>query len=95
MSDVMPGDDTQSIWSVVCFFVSRPFRGQGMFQKLIAAAEEHAAKNGGTLLEAYPVDPDSPSYRFGGYLPAFEQAEYAPVGKKGARRHIVRKELRP
>jgi hypothetical protein len=93
MSDMMPGDEKQSIWSIVCFFVSRPFRGQGMLQKMISAAEEHAARNGATLLEAYPVDPDSPSYRFGGYVSAFEQAEYALVGRKGARRHIVRKML--
>jgi GNAT superfamily N-acetyltransferase len=91
MSDVVPGDEKQSIWSIVCFFVSRPFRGQGMFQQMVVAAEEYAARNGATLLEAYPVDPDAPSYRFGGYLPAFEQAGYTPVGRKGARRHIVRK----
>ena len=45
------------------------------------------------MLEGYPVDPDSPSYRFGGYVPAFEQAGYALVGRKGERRHIVRKIL--
>jgi len=93
MSDVMPGDQDHGIWSIACFFVSRPWRGQGMFQRLIAAAEEYAGKNGATLLEAYPVDPDSPSYRFGGFLPAFEQAEYTLCGRKGARRHIVRKSL--
>jgi GNAT superfamily N-acetyltransferase len=93
MSDVIPGDETQTIWSIVCFFASRPFRGQGMFQKLISAAEEHAANNGATLLEAYPVDPDAPSYRFGGFVSAFEQAGYAQVGRKGARRHIMRKML--
>lgn len=95
MSDVMEGDETQNIWSMVCFFVSRPYRGQGMFQKMIRAAEEHAARNGATLLEGYPVDPDAPSYRFGGFVPAFEQAGYEPVGRKGTRRHIVRKVVSP
>lgn len=64
-----------------------------MFWKLLAAAEEHAAKNGATLLEGYPVDLGSPSYRFGGYVSAFEQAGYALVGRKRARRHIMRKIL--
>jgi GNAT superfamily N-acetyltransferase len=95
MSDVMEGDETQTIWSIVCFFVSRPYRGQGMFQRMIAVAEEYAASHGATLLEGYPVDPDAPSYRFGGFLSAFEQAGYAPVGRKGARRHIVRKIVDP
>jgi GNAT superfamily N-acetyltransferase len=93
MSDVMPGDEQQKIWSIVCFFVPRSFRGQGIIRKLIAAAEEHAARNGATMLEGYPVDPDSPSYRFGGHVSAFEQAGYAMVGRKGERRHIVRKML--
>jgi GNAT superfamily N-acetyltransferase len=93
MSDPMPDDEKHRIWSVVCFFVSRRFRGQGLLQKLIAAAEAHAVNNGATLLEGYPVDEDSPSYRFGGFLPAFEQARYSRVGHKGARRHVVRKLL--
>jgi GNAT superfamily N-acetyltransferase len=95
MSDVMEGDETHTIWSIVCFFVSRPFRGQGMFQKMIAAAEEHAARHGATVLEGYPVDPKSPSYRFGGFVPGFEQAGYTAVGRKGARRHVVRKVVGP
>jgi GNAT superfamily N-acetyltransferase len=93
MSDPMPGDETQDVWSVVCFFVSRPYRGQGVLRALIAAAEAHAAQHGATLLEGYPVDEDAPSYRFGGFVPSFEQAGYSRLGKKGARRHVVRKRL--
>ena len=93
MSDPMPGDENQNIWSIVCFFVSRSHRGQGVLRSLIAAAETHAAKHGATLVEGYPVDEDAPSYRFGGFLPTFEQAGYSRVGKKGARRHVVRKRL--
>lgn len=89
----MRDDEKQTIWSIVCFFALRFFRGQGTFQKLISAAEEHVAKNGATLREGYPVDPGSPSYRFGGYVSAFEQAGHALVGRKGARRHVVRKML--
>jgi len=95
MSDVMEGDETRNAWSIVCFFVSRPCRGQGLFQKLIKAAEAYAATKGATLLEGYPVDPDSPSYRFGGFLPAFEQAGYTHAGRKGTRRHFVRKVVGP
>jgi GNAT superfamily N-acetyltransferase len=94
MYDPLPGDEKHRIWSIVCFFVARGFRGQGLLQKLIAAAEAHAAAKGATLLEAYPVEPDSPSYRFGGFLPTFAQAGYARIGQKGTRRHVVRKVLK-
>lgn len=93
MSDQMPGDEMHNIWSIACFFLTRQFRGRGIFHELIAAAEAHAASHGATLLEAYPVDQDSPSYRFGGFLPAFEQAGYVLVGRKGTRRSVVRKLL--
>lgn len=94
LSDVQPGDAEENIWSLVCFFIARPFRGQGLFAQMLAAAERHAAQNGATQIEAYPVDPDSPSYRFGGFVPAFEAAGFVPLGRKGERRHILRKPVK-
>jgi GNAT superfamily N-acetyltransferase len=94
MADVLEGDEHETIWSIVCFFVMGNFRGKGLFARLIAAAEIHAAQSGATVLEAYPVDPDSPSYRFGGFLPAFEELGYKNVGRKGSRRYVVRKSIK-
>jgi hypothetical protein len=42
------------------------------------------------VLEAYPVSPDSPSYRFMGFVPAFEARGFAPAGMAGTRRHVMR-----
>jgi GNAT superfamily N-acetyltransferase len=50
-----PVDDT-AVWSVVCSYVARPSRGQGLQHKLLAAAIDYARDNGATMLEAYPVD---------------------------------------
>lgn len=86
-------DDGERIWSIACFFILRKFRGQGFFHQLMSAAEHYAITLGATVVEGYPVEPDSPSYRFGGFLPAFEQAGYALTGRKGLRRHVVRKRL--
>jgi hypothetical protein len=44
-------------------------------------------------LEAYPVDPESPSYRFMGYVETFRAAGYREVGRAGSRRHVYRKLL--
>ena len=41
------------------------------------------------MVEGYPVDPDSPSYRFMGFLPLFEQASFTEVARAGSRRHVV------
>lgn len=81
------------LWSLTCFFIRTDHRKQAGFAALLAAAETCAAKEGATMIEAYPVAPDSPSYRFSGFLPAFEASGYMPVATMGQRRHVVRKLL--
>jgi len=49
-----PVDDLP-VWSIVCFVVSRKARGSGVGTALLAAAIDHAAAHGATMLEAYPV----------------------------------------
>jgi len=48
---------------------------------------------GARVVEAYPVAPDSPSYRFMGFVPAFEKAGFREVGRAGSRRHVMRLEV--
>ncbi len=83
-------DNPNDVWSIVCFFVQRPYRGQGLMRQMIDAAVDHAYKNGAKIVEAYPVQLDSPSYRFMGLIPAFEAAGFQEVGMAGSRRHVMR-----
>ncbi len=84
----------EGIWSIACFFVVRRLRGTGITQQLIAAAVRHARAHGASLVEAYPVAPDSPSYRFMGLVPVFEEAGFSEVGREGKRRHVMQLKLR-
>jgi GNAT superfamily N-acetyltransferase len=79
---------------LVCFFICRDLRGKGLTKRIIEAAVQHAAKRGAKVVEAYPVEPGSPSYRFMGYLPTFSAAGFHEVGRAGTRRHVMRRELR-
>ncbi len=88
-----PADKPENVWSLVCFFVPRRLRGKGLMTPLIKAAVEHARRRGATVVEAYPVDPDSPSYRFMGFTPAFKVAGFREVGRAGTRRHVMRLQL--
>lgn len=81
------------VWSLVCFFVKRPLRGRGLSSRLIEAAVEYARRNGGAVVEAYPVLPDSPSYRFMGFVPMFEAAGFEWTGTAGTRRQVMRRVL--
>jgi GNAT superfamily N-acetyltransferase len=48
-------EDT-SVWSVVCFFIPRRERGQGVGTALLDAAITYARERRAATLEAYPVD---------------------------------------
>ncbi len=54
-SPVLNRIDDRPVWSITCFFVSKPFRGRGLNRLLIQAAIAHVRKQGGRIVEAYPV----------------------------------------
>jgi GNAT superfamily N-acetyltransferase len=78
------------IWSIACLYLKRSFRGQGLTHNLLEGALEHARARGAMILEAYPVDPDSPSYRHMGFVPAFAAHGFEEIGMAGSRRHVMR-----
>lgn len=87
------GEPSGPVWSLTCFYVRREFRGRGVTKALLDAAIAEARDAGASALEAYPVDPDSPSYRFGGFVPFFEREGFREAGRLGSRRHVMRLDL--
>lgn len=85
-------DSERGVWSITCFFVPREWRGEGLGAMLLDAAVEHAFDQGAGAIEAYPVDPQSPSYRFMGFKTMFEKRGFKKTGKAGSRRHVMRLE---
>ena len=85
--------DGTNVWSIVCFFAQRPQRGRGITSRLLDAACAEATSNGADVIEAYPVDPDSPSYKFMGVLSTFLAAGFEETGRVGKRRHVMRRWL--
>src|SRR6187455_1161430 len=80
------GEAEADVWSLACFYLKRSMRGQGLGRQTLDA-------EGARVVEAYPVAPDSPSYRFMGFVPAFEKAGFSEVGRAGSRRHVMRLEV--
>lgn len=84
------GDESlENVWSIVCFYIKKEFRGRQIVSGMIAAAKDYAANHGAKHLEAYPVDPGSPSYRFMGYVRTFETAGFQHMQDAGIRRHVM------
>lgn len=93
-------DAPECVWSLVCFFVLQRLQGLGITKHLIQDAVAYARRNGATVVEAYPVDPDSPSLRsmgrFMGIISSFKAAGFQEVGLAGSDqyvRHVMRLKL--
>lgn len=80
----------QKVWSITCMYLKRSHRRQGIGHQLIEAAITFARKRKADVLEAYAVEPDSPSYRNMGFVPAYERAGFTKVEALGTRRTVMR-----
>ena len=56
-SPVLKRLDDQPVWSIVCFYVAKSFRGQGIAEALIGGALDYVRSRGGSMVEAYPTPP--------------------------------------
>ncbi|MCB9992315.1 MAG: GNAT family N-acetyltransferase [Hyphomicrobiaceae bacterium] len=86
-------ESDQAVWSLTCLYVPRAHRHNGWGRLMIEAAIREARADGATHLEAYPVDPQSPSYRFFGFVPLYERLGFSHCGMEGSRRHVMRLKL--
>ena len=93
-SRILKPVDDQPVWSVVCFFVSRAHRRQGLTIQLLKAAIDYAATCGARIVEGYPVDPrhgKSPDvFVYTGLYSAFKQAGFTEVARRSETRPIMR-----
>ena len=78
------------VWSISCFFIRRDHRKQGLSAEMLEGAIDYVRKRGGKVLESYPVDPDSPSYRFMGFVALFTDHGFVETGRAGSRRHVMK-----
>lgn len=93
-SRVLAPVDDRAVWSIVCFFVSRPHRGRGLTRRLIEGAVELAASNGASVVEGYPVEPPkgrtAPVFVFTGLASAYRAAGFEEVERRSPTRPIMR-----
>lgn len=91
--------DATPVWSVVCFFVSKGFRGKGLTPSLLRAALDYAVRHGARTIEGYPVDPKTPripaAFAWTGLASAFRQAGFVEVLRRSETRPIMRYVVNP
>ncbi len=93
-SRVLKPVDDEAVWSVVCFFVARPFRRKGVTSRLLKAAVAYAGENGAAIVEGYPVDPRSgqmpDAFAYTGLASMFRSAGFVEVLRRSPTRPIMR-----
>lgn len=86
--------DNLPAWSITCFFVSKPFRRQGITEILIQGAVQYASEQGARIIEAYPLRTEItkllPYERYMGIQSTFERAGFVQVASRSERRPILR-----
>ncbi len=81
--------DDRPVWSIVCFFVAKPYRRRGVTAALLQAAVRHALASGARIVEGYPVDPgegQTPDpWAYTGLVSSFRKAGFVEVARRGKR----------
>jgi GNAT superfamily N-acetyltransferase len=97
-SRVMKAVDDKPVWSIVCTYVAKSYRGKGYQHKLLAGAIDYAREQGVRTLEAYPVDKPERShddFMFFGSRSLYERAGFREVVRRSPTRLVMRRGLRP
>lgn len=86
-SKVMPDRGEDGVWTILCLFVRRDWRGKNVTHVLLEGAVEYARSNGARIVEAYPWDTAGITATNMGHSTMYENAEFVPdEGRRWVRR---------
>jgi GNAT superfamily N-acetyltransferase len=96
-SRILKRVDSLPVWSVVCLFVNRAHRHEGISVALLKAAVGYASTRGATILEGYPTEPasgDMPdAFVWTGIASGYRRAGFVEVLRRSKTRPIMRFDL--
>ena len=93
-SRILKPVDDRPVWSITCFFIDKNYRNAGLSVFLIQAAVQHVKKQGGHIVEGYPVEPKKEKmpavFAWTGFSSAFIRAGFKEVARRSDTRPIMR-----
>lgn len=98
-SRVLAPLDAEPVWSIVCFYIAKPWRRKGVSTALLRGAAEFARKRGARLLEGYPLDPQPGKlasmlpWAYTGMPKTFQRAGFSEAARRSPTRPIMRKKI--
>ena len=89
--------DDAEVWSVVCFFIRRQYRGQQVATRLLAEAIVYARQKGAKILEAYARDTGdqevNDTFLYTGKYDTYIRAGFVEVARRHETYPIMRLDL--
>ena len=90
--------DDKPVWSIVCLFVAKRYRRTGVSARLVRAAVDHVRKQGGAVVEGYPIEPKKANtpdaFAFHGLASSYLDAGFKEVARRSEHRPIMRHKIR-
>ncbi len=79
--EVRSRNGREKLWRITCFVIDKRYRRRGVARLALIAALDSIRKNGGGLVEAYPVikTDQGPNYMYSGTVSMFEKAGFKTV----------------
>jgi len=86
--------DDKPVWSVVCFFIAKEYRRQGVSVQVLKAAVDYAEKQGAKIIEGYPSVTKSKKWPdpwlWMGLASTFQKAKFEEVLRRSKSKPIMR-----
>ncbi len=86
--------DDKTVWSIVCLFFAKPYRGKGLSSLIIRAAIDYATQHGATIVEAYPVETKSSKNTsldgFTGFVQTYLRLGFREAIRRSEKRPLLR-----
>jgi GNAT superfamily N-acetyltransferase len=93
-SRILKKIDAEPVWSISCLFVEKNHREKGLSVQIANAAVEYVKKEGGKIVEAYPVEPKKhrapPVFVWTGLASGFKKAGFVECIRRSETRPIMR-----
>jgi GNAT superfamily N-acetyltransferase len=93
-SRVLKRVDEKPVWSIVCFFVAKPYRKIGLTVVLLKYVIKYCKEKGAEIVEGYPIHPKKPNmpdvFAYTGLMAAFQKAGFKEVARRSETRPIMR-----
>ncbi|MBM4171550.1 MAG: GNAT family N-acetyltransferase [Ignavibacteria bacterium] len=93
-SRVLKKIDEEKVWSIVCFFIDKNFRGLGKSVDILKGVIDYVQKRNGKIIEGYPVEPKNKKmpavFAWTGFASAFRKAGFTEAARRSDTRPIMR-----